>query len=119
LANQMVRLSGLIPEQDIKIVFVGLRPGEKMHEELLTRDENTIPTHHPKIKIARVDKLNDKVLLPKIDSLLKDYYAMSKRELVKYFRNIVPEYKSTNDEYNGKAGRKPSAKTGKAKEKVV
>ncbi len=97
LAKQMIRLSGLTPEEDIKIVFIGLRPGEKMHEELLTKNENTIPTHHPKIKIARVEKLDSKILLSRISRLIEDYYTLSKEELIEYLKNIVPEYQIIKD----------------------
>ena len=54
LAKKMIRLSGLELGKDIEIRFTGLRPGEKIYEELLNDSENTIPTHHPQIMIARV-----------------------------------------------------------------
>ncbi|HZG01653.1 MAG TPA: nucleoside-diphosphate sugar epimerase/dehydratase, partial [Chitinophagales bacterium] len=54
LARKMIALSGLEPDRDIKIEYSGLRPGEKLYEELLAQHENTVPTHHPKIKIAKV-----------------------------------------------------------------
>ncbi|MBQ0739916.1 polysaccharide biosynthesis protein, partial [Aquimarina celericrescens] len=53
LAKQMIRLSGFIPYEDIDIVYTGLRPGEKLYEELLADKENTLPTHHQKILIAK------------------------------------------------------------------
>ena len=102
LANQMIRLSGLIPEKDIRIVYTGLRPGEKLYEELLADKENTLPTHHPKIMIARVDKLDYKKLLSKIDGLLNNIYSLSKTEVVEFFEELVPEYKSSYGKNNGK-----------------
>jgi|GEM_PF-1935072 len=54
LANKMIRLSGLTPGVDIDIKYTGLRPGEKLHEELLSTEENTIPTYHSQILMARV-----------------------------------------------------------------
>jgi FlaA1/EpsC-like NDP-sugar epimerase len=101
LAHQMIRLSGLVPEQDIKIVFTGLRPGEKLYEELLTDKENTLPTHHPKIKIARDESFNNKEMLLRINALLSNLYSLSKQDAVEFFRELVPEYKSNNDNYNG------------------
>ena len=92
LANQMIRLSGLVPEKDIKIVYTGLRPGEKLYEELLTDKETTKPTHHPKIKIAMVQKMHKKELSIKIDYLLKNLYNMQKEEILKWCREIVPEF---------------------------
>ncbi len=102
LAHQMIRLSGLVPEKDIKVVFTGLRPGEKIHEELLTENENTIPTHHPKIKIARVQGFNNKELITKINTLGISLYSLSKQEVIDFFVQYVPEFNSTNHNYNGK-----------------
>ena len=103
LAHQMIRLSGMVPEKDIKIVYTGLRPGEKLFEELLTSKENTIPTHHPKIKIARVESFNNKEIIIQINSLLNNLYNLSKNEVIEFFSEIVPEYKSSNVSYNKKS----------------
>ena len=62
LANNMILLSGLVPGKDIKIVYTGLRPGEKLYEELLTDKETTLPTHHPKIKRQASRRLMESVL---------------------------------------------------------
>ncbi len=99
LAGQMIRLSGFIPEKDIKIVYTGLRPGEKLYEELLTDRELTKSTHHPKIKIAQVEKLNKTEILVRIEVLLNNLYSLSKNEVVNYCRLLVPEFKSTNIQY--------------------
>jgi FlaA1/EpsC-like NDP-sugar epimerase len=101
LANQMIRLSGLVPEKDIKIVFTGLRPGEKLYEELLTNKENTLPTHHPKIKIAQIESFKNKEILTRINFLLNNLYNLSKKEIIEFFREFVPEYESINDNYYG------------------
>jgi FlaA1/EpsC-like NDP-sugar epimerase len=101
LANQMIRLSGLVPEKDIKIVYSGLRPGEKLYEELLTDNENTVPTYHPKIKIAQVGSFNNKESFSKINELLKNLYSLTNQEVIEFFRQLVPEYKSNNQNYNG------------------
>jgi len=119
LAYNMIQLSGFEPGKDIKIVFTGLRPGEKLYEELLTEKENTLPTHHPKIRIARVEKFDHSVLLSKIDILVKNVYLLSGQEVVELFREIVPEYKSSNRIYNGKPVKKELIDAERKKEKSV
>ncbi len=116
LANQMIRLSGLVPEKDIKVVFTGLRPGEKLYEELLTNNENTLPTHHPKIKIAQIENVDNKAILSKIDTLFKNLYNLSKHEVVEYVQEIVPEFKSNNNFYNQKKPQKKKPETTKIEE---
>ena len=96
LAEKMIRLSGKIPHQEIKIVFTGLRPGEKLEEELLAKKENIIPTHHHKIMKARVreyDYLEAKNQLDQLTGLLA---YKEDREIVMRMKQIVPEYKSRN-----------------------
>lgn len=100
LACQMIRLAGLVPGKDIKIVYIGLRPGEKLYEELLTKRELTKPTHHPKIRIAQVEMLNNIDIIIKIENLLTNLYTLSKKEVVNYCHEIVPEYKSTNAKFS-------------------
>jgi len=100
LADQMIRLSGLIPGQDIKIVYTGLRPGEKLYEELLTDKETILPTYHPKINKAKVESIN-KETLKLIDNLLKNLYSLSKQEVIEMISKIVPEYKCSNGKYAG------------------
>ena len=102
LAYQMIQLSGFVPGKDIKVEYTGLRPGEKLYEELLTNKENTLPTHHPKIKIAQVEKFDYSVLLSRIDLLIKNEYLLSNQEVVGLFRELVPEFKSSNTQYIGK-----------------
>jgi FlaA1/EpsC-like NDP-sugar epimerase len=106
LANNMILLSGLVPGKDIKIVYTGLRPGEKLYEELLTDKETTLPTHHPKIKKASVEKLDGIDVLSKIDRLLSSLYTLSKEDVVKTMRELVPEYMSGNGKHDraGKSG---------------
>jgi FlaA1/EpsC-like NDP-sugar epimerase len=106
LAHQMVKLSGLMPGKDIQIVYTGLRPGEKLYEELLSDKENTIPTYHPKIKIAQVEKNDYSGLTLRIESLLIRIYTLSKLEVIDFFKEIVPEYRSSNGKYNGKTIKK-------------
>jgi FlaA1/EpsC-like NDP-sugar epimerase len=96
LANQMIKLSGLLPGKDIKIEFTGLRPGEKLYEELLSDQETTKPTHHPKIKIALVQKLDAKILSGKIDYLLNNLYSFEKEDIFRLCKEIVPEFVNNN-----------------------
>ncbi len=101
LANNMIRLSGLEPEKDIKVVYTGLRPGEKLVEELLTDKETTLETHHPKIRKARTETVNAEEILAGIDYLLANLYTLTRKEIVKHIGQIVPEYKSSNGRYSG------------------
>jgi FlaA1/EpsC-like NDP-sugar epimerase len=94
LAVQLIRLSGLVPDKDIKIEYTGLRPGEKLYEELLADIETTQPTYHPKIKIARVDHFDPTEVLAKIEFLLSTLYSLSKSELIIRCMELVPEYTS-------------------------
>ena len=101
LANNMVRLSGLEPGKDIKIEFRGLRPGEKLYEELLSMSEKVLPTHHEKIKIAKVEKNDFKLEVLKVISSLKGLYNLSEKEVVELFETLVPEYKDAKEKSNG------------------
>lgn len=100
LANQMIRLSGFVPGKDIQIVFTGLRPGEKLYEELLTDNETTKSTYHPKIRIASVENSVRKELLLSIENLLTILYTLTKQEVVNYCRELVPGFKSTNHNFS-------------------
>lgn len=94
LAKKMVQLSGLVPNKDIDIVFTGLRPGEKLFEELLNQKENTVPTHHEKIMIAKVQEYK----YPEINSFIELFHDLvnDKNELkmVALMKELVPEYRS-------------------------
>lgn len=99
LARHMIRLSGLIPEKDIKIIYSGLRPGEKLFEELLSDNERTIATHNPKIKIARIEDQDLGPSFNKISQLLNQLYQLKKSEVVDKICELVPEYKTNNRKY--------------------
>ncbi len=101
LAYQMIRLSGLVPERDVEVIFTGLRPGEKLFEELLTDKENTLPTHHPKIKIAKVEKIKGSAHLNAIDEMLSNLYKLTNQEVVISIKKLVPEYLCSNGKYIG------------------
>ena len=96
LAKNMIRLSGFEPEKDIKIIFTGLRPGEKLYEEMLHNNENTIPTHHPKIQIAKVRNYNYEEISEKINNLVFPEKAQDNFTIVKILKEIIPEYISKN-----------------------
>ena len=104
LARAMIKLSGFIPDKDIHIVYTGLRPGEKLYEELLTDSEHTLPTHHTKIKKAHVEEINAKAVLSVIDKLLKNLYTYSNDEVVQIMKDLIPEYHSTNGSYKKAKG---------------
>jgi FlaA1/EpsC-like NDP-sugar epimerase len=99
LATNMILLSGLVPGKDIQIRYTGLRPGEKLYEELLTDKETTLPTHHPKIKKASVEKLDGQFVLKRIDGLLGSLYTLSKQDVVRIMKELVPEYVYGNGKY--------------------
>lgn len=99
LAVKMILLAGLKPEIDILIQITGLRPGEKLFEELLANEENTVPTRHPKIKTARVRKHSFGMVKMSVDELLKAIQSESKEEVVLRMKEIVPEFISQNSEY--------------------
>lgn len=97
LAKNMIKLSGLKYPEDIDIKITGLRPGEKLYEELLANGENTLPTYHKKIKISKVRKLNYSDVRSKIDELCITNMFFSSNP-VRLMKAIVPEYISNNSE---------------------
>lgn len=100
MAINMIRLAGLVPEKDIKIVYTGLRPGEKLFEELLNKEECTIPTHHEKIKISKVINCHFFYVKKVIDELLDINEQDNNVALVRKMKEIIPEFRSNNSVYN-------------------
>ena len=99
LAISMIRLSGLVENQDIKIEYSGLRPGEKLYEELLTDNENLKPSHNELIYIAQKESFG-KEKIQQIEQLIAEAeLGKSNETLVKQMKNIVPEFKSMNSSY--------------------
>ena len=96
LAEKMIRLSGLIPGEDIKIIYTGLRPGEKLYEELLSNSENTIPTYHEKIMIATVTEYDFDSANYQVNELIRCAQTQCDKEIVQKMKAIVPEFKSNN-----------------------
>jgi len=111
LALKMIKLAGLQPEKDIKIVYTGLRPGEKLYEELLNDGESTMPTYHEKIKISQVIDYNYEQVLADINELL----ALNKHNnilaVVNKMKEIVPEFISRNSKFE-ELDNKETAKEG-------
>lgn len=99
LAKKMIRLSGLVPEKDIAIVYSGLRPGEKLYEELLSDQENTIPTYHEKVMIAKVREYNFNYVSQQIEELILEAGRQNDHAVVLKMKEIVPEFISKNSIY--------------------
>lgn len=99
LAKKMIRLAGFIPDKDINIKIIGLRPGEKLYEELLNDTSKTLPTHNVKIMIAQ-DGIEDfEVVKIAISELIIIAQKKSSQEIVAIMKKIVPEFKSMNSEF--------------------
>ena len=98
LAKKMIQLSGLELGKDIEIKVTGLRPGEKLYEELLASEENTIPTHNPQILIAKT-KENSQEQLKAVEELIHLFDSQQNEQIVRKMKEIVPEYISNNSEF--------------------
>ena len=99
LARRMIRLAGFIPDEDIKIEYSGLRPGEKLYEEVLATNENTLPTDHSRIRIAKVREYDHTEALAAIDELERLSREVEILEMVKLMKQIVPEFISKNSRF--------------------
>lgn len=99
LAEKMIQLSGHVPDQEIKIVITGLRPGEKLYEELLANGENTMPTSHEKILLARVRTYEEGEVRQKIGALLESLGSGDDFEIVRRMKDLVPEFVSKNSRF--------------------
>lgn len=99
LARKMIQLYGFEPDYDIKIIETGLRPGEKLYEELLNSNENTLPTHHPKIKRAQVSAMDRVKVDQFINELSEIILDKDEFKLVEKMKQIVPEFISNNSIY--------------------
>jgi FlaA1/EpsC-like NDP-sugar epimerase len=99
LAKKMIKLAGLTPGREIDIKFTGLRPGEKLFEELLNKEEEVIPTHNKKILIAKVIEYDFEKVSKSIDRVIEVASKNQDEEVVKQMKRIVPEYISNNSIY--------------------
>ncbi|MGL6038650.1 MAG: polysaccharide biosynthesis protein, partial [Soonwooa sp.] len=99
LATRMIKLSGFEPETDIKIVYTGLRPGEKLYEELLSDDAKTLPTNHEKILISKDPVMRFEDINILVNDMLVSLENDTKFEVVSKIKVIVKEFISNNSEY--------------------
>ena len=100
LALKMIKLSGLEVGKDIEIKVTGLRPGEKLYEELLANEENTMATHHPQILKAKIREYNFDKILNDINELTDMFNSQVNDDIVSKMKNIVPEFISNNSEFS-------------------
>lgn len=99
LAKKMIRLAGLSPLKDIRIVFTGLRPGEKLYEELLTDYEHTLETPHQRIRIFQTRKYDMSELKEAFEELVRHAESNHLEETIRAMKQLIPEYKSNNSPY--------------------
>ncbi|HOO18696.1 MAG TPA: nucleoside-diphosphate sugar epimerase/dehydratase, partial [Paludibacteraceae bacterium] len=99
LARKMIKIAGYVPDVEIKIIYTGLRQGEKLYEELLNQKEKILPTQHPKIMVAKVIEYEYDEISLEIEKLLQ-YSSLNKDFLiVQQMKKIVPEFKSNNSQF--------------------
>ena len=99
LAKKMIKLSGLTLGKDIQIAYTGLRPGEKLYEELLNDGENTLPTHHEKIMIAKVAECEYETINLQVNKLIALFETQNNDAIVRMMKDMVPEFISNNSIY--------------------
>lgn len=99
LARRMIKLSGFEPDEDIKIVYTGLRPGEKLYEELLSDNTKTLPTHHEKIMISKDEVVSYETINAATEEIIELAKTANKMHMVSALKNIVKEFKSNNSIY--------------------
>ena len=100
LAKKMIKLSGLVIGDDIEIKITGLRPGEKLYEELLTSEESTLPTHHEQIMIGSVREYDYAIVEKQISELVNSFDAQKNTDIVLKMKEMVPEFKSNNSQFS-------------------
>jgi len=100
LAKRMIELAGFVPDVDIKIEYIGLRPGEKLYEELLNDKETTLQTEHDKITVATVRKYKFDHVVESIDQMILFSQNVEIKEAVKAMKRLVPEFKSQNSPFS-------------------
>ncbi len=99
MAERMIRLSGLKPYEDIDIEITGLRPGEKLYEELLNDTSTSLPTYHPKIMVSKVPTVEYNLITSRIQEIVSLSEFGKRKEIVKKLKELIPEFLSNNSEY--------------------
>lgn len=99
LARRMITLAGFVPDKDIAVEYTGLRPGEKLYEEVLSDHENTLPTNHERIRIAKVRDYEYAQAKETVDELARLALAVEIPDMVKLMKRTVPEFISKNSKY--------------------
>ena len=99
MARRMIKLAGFTPDKDIKVEYSGLRPGEKLYEEVLSNKENTIPTDHERIMIAKVREYNYEQATEIVEQLEVLSRAVEIPDMVRLMKRTVPEFKSKNSRF--------------------
>ncbi len=99
LAKKMIALSGLVADKDIEIKIIGLRPGEKLYEELLNNKEQVLPTYNDKIMIAKIEEHDYEEVNYAVSRIIESVDELSKHDLIACMKDIVPEFTSMNSEY--------------------
>jgi FlaA1/EpsC-like NDP-sugar epimerase len=99
LARRMIQLAGFTPDVDIKVEYTGLRPGEKLYEEVLANTENTLPTNHSRIRIAKVREYDYEEAKSRVNELEQLSKIVDVSTMVRMMKQIVPEFISNNSRY--------------------
>jgi len=99
IARDLIKLHGLEPDKDIPIEFIGLRPGEKLYEEVLSTEENSLATVHPKIRMAQVRENNYETLEDVIPLISRKACELDIAATIQLLKKWVPEFKSHNSEF--------------------
>ena len=102
LAKKMIRLYGYIPNIDIPLKYTGLRPGEKLYEELLVDGESSMKTYHEKIMIAKVRAIDQKAIIDQfklLENNIASPNSSNSMQLVRLMKQLVPEFVSNNSEF--------------------
>ena len=99
LARRMIELAGFVPDKDIKVEYTGLRPGEKLYEEVLSNHENTIPTDHSSIRIAKVREYEYDDALSVVEELERLSRLLEIPDMVRLMKKTVPEFISRNSQF--------------------
>lgn len=99
LARRMIELAGFEPDVDIKVEYTGLRPGEKLYEEVLSNAENTLPTSHDRIRVAKVREYDYAEAVEVADRLEQLAEVVHIPDMVRLMKRTVPEFKSKNSRF--------------------